>query len=81
HGVFLNTHTSLTMFDEILYPNFSLLPWEKSMKEGLFEDLPSNRTTSQFPIISPLYVPSLGHIFELIGRQLSLLKIAPHTNS
>ena len=65
-GVLLQTHTPLTKVDELL--NFCL-PFLR--KKELIKEIPSKhltiyKTHSQGPIVSPLGIPCLSYILELI---------------
>ena len=76
----MNNHTPLAEVNEFHHLGFSHLSREKLIKKCLLEDFISHRPSSKRSFISPLHIPCLGHILELVCGQLGLLIcIHPHS--
>ena len=74
----MNIHTSLAKVDEIHHFSLPHFTRKEPIKKSLLEDLPSQRTTSQGPIIRPLHKPCLSHIVEFLSGQLDHFTCGQH---
>lgn len=69
----MNTHTTLPKVNKFHQFRLSYLSREKLVKKFLLKDLQSHRHTSKRSFVSPLRIPSLVHILELVYGQLDIL--------
>ena len=72
YNIKIKLHTSFSKAYELHHLTIPHFPRKEPIKKSLLEDLPSQMTTSQGPIIPPLHKPCLSHVLKLISGQLGL---------